>query len=348
MKTEMTGVLHSRQFRASTIAVLAAIILALGYLSTRGQPVARSSPVEKLRIALPVLPHTALVHIAAAKEYFAEEGLAVSIQPVNYGVLAIDDVLQEKADLAVTAEVPFVIAVMKGNALGMVASLASLANDNAIIARRDRGIAVPRDLVGKKIGVSFGTSGSYFLWAFLIRHKLSLPPNSIIMLVDLPPDRIVAALAAGDVGAVATWQPISFQAQAALGKNAVSFTESEAYRTTMIAFGRSEFLTGHAAAMEKLVRALLKAEQFMQSHPEETLNLVAQWLKIDVAALRPTWKQFDFRVNLLQSHLITLEDEARWAMARGYVGKRAVPNLLPHLYLDALLAVRPERVTVLH
>ena len=47
-----------------------------------------------------------------------------------------------------------------------------------------------------------------------------------------------------------------------------------------------------------------------------------------------------------QSQLITLEDEARWAMARGYVDKGPVPNFLPHLHLDALLAVQPERVTV--
>ena len=343
----MTGALHSRLFQAGAAAVLAAIILGLGYLGTRVQPVTRSTAVEKLRIALPLLPHTALVHIAVAKGYFAEERLDVSIQPADYGAQAIVDVLQEKADIAVTADVPFVIAVMNGDALGMVATLASLSNDSAIIARRDRAIAAARDLAGKKIGVSFGTSGSYFLWAFLIRHKLPLPPDSIV-LVDLPPDRIVGALANGSVDAVATWQPISFQAQAALGQNAVSFTESDAYRTTMIAFGRSEFLKGHADAMEKLVRAMLKAEQFMQSHPEETLNLVAQWLKIDVDALRPTWKQFDFRVDLLQSHLITLEDEARWAMARGYAAKGPVPNLLPHLYLDALLAVQPERVTVLH
>jgi ABC-type nitrate/sulfonate/bicarbonate transport system substrate-binding protein len=341
----MTDAVHSRLFQASAAAALAAIVLGLGYLGTRGQPLTRTSPAEKLRIALPVLPHTALVHVAAANGYFADEGLDVSILPVSHGVAAIGDVLQRKADLAVAAEVPFVISVMKGDALGMVASVVSVSNDNAIIARRDHAIAAPRDLAGKKIGVSFGTSGSYFLWAFLIRHKL--PPDSIA-LVDLPPNRIVGALANGSVDAVATWQPISFEAQAALGKNALSFTEADAYRTSMAAIGRSEFLKGHANAIEKLVRAMLKAEQFMRSRPEETLNLAAEWLKIDVDALRPTWKQFDFRINLLQSHLITLEDEARWAMARGYVAKGPVPNLLPHLYLDALLAVQPERVTVLH
>jgi ABC-type nitrate/sulfonate/bicarbonate transport system substrate-binding protein len=340
----MTGALHSRLFQASAAAALAAIVLALGYPGTRGQPVTRNFPAEMLRIALPVLPDAALVHVAAAKGYFSEEGLDVSILPVSYGVPAIGYVRQGKADIAVAAEVPFVISVMKGDALGMVASLVSISNNNAIIARRDHAIAAARDLAGKKIGVSFGTSGSYFLWAFFIRHKL--PPDSIA-LVDLPPERIVEALAKGSVDAVVTWQPISFQAQAALGKNAVSFTEADAYRTSFAAVGRIEFLKEHANAIEKLVRAMMKAEQFMRSHQEETLNLVAQWLTIDADALRPTWKQFDFRINLLQSHLITLEDEARWAMARGYAAKGPVPNFLPHLYLDALLAVEPERVTVL-
>jgi len=341
----MTGALHSRLFQASVAVALAVIVLGLGYLGTPGRPVTRNVPVEKLRIALPVLPDAALVHVAAAKGYFTEEGLDVSILPVMYGVAAIGDVLQGKADLAVAAEVPFVVSVMKGDGLGMVASLVSISNNNAIIARRDHAIAAARDLAGKKIGVSFGTSGSYFLWAFLIRNRL---PSDSITLVDLPPDRIVGALANGGVDAVATWQPISFEAQAALGENALAFTAADAYRTSFAAVGRSEFLNGHANAIEKLVRAMLKAEQFMRSHPEETLNLAAAWLKTDADALRPTWKQFDFRINLLQSHLITLEDEARWAMARGYAAKGPVPNFLPHLYLDALLAVRPERVTVLH
>ena len=340
----MTGVLHSRLFQASAAATLAVIILGLGYLGTRGQPLTRNSPIEKLRIAIPLVPHTALLYVAAAKGYFAEEGLEVTMMPTIDGKAAIDLVVQSKADLGAASDVVFVLSATKGEGLLGIAANISSSNDMAVIARRDRGISAPRDLAGKKVGVTLGAAGEYFLWAFLIRHKL--PPDSIA-LVDLPPDRIVGALANGSVDAVATWQPISLQAQAALGKNALSFTEANAYRTTMAAIGRSEFLKGHANAIEKLVRAMLKAEQFMRSQPEEALNLVAASQKIDVDALRPTWKQFDFGVNLLQSHLITLEDEARWAMARGYATKGPVPNFLPHLYLDALLAVEPERVTVL-
>jgi len=340
----MTGVSWRRPLGVSTAAALVAVVLVLGYLGLRGESVTPVLPAEKLRIALPVLPDAALVHVAAARGYLAEEGLDVSILPMSHGVAAIGAVLEGKADIAVAADVPFVILVTKGNPFAMVATLVSISNNNAIIARRDRAIATAHDLAGKKIGVTFGTSGSYFLWAFLVKHKV--PPDQVA-LVDLAPGRLQGELENGSVDAIATWLPISSQAQAALGSNALSFTDPDTYRTTFAALGRTQFLQGRSGAIEKLVRALLKAEEFMRSHPDETLVLVAGWLKIDLAALRSTWKQFDFSVNLLQSQLVTLEDEARWAMARAYAPKGPIPNFLPHLYLDALLAVRPERVTVL-
>jgi NitT/TauT family transport system substrate-binding protein len=128
----------------------------------------------------------------------------------------------------------------------------------------------------------------------------------------------------------------------------VTFYEPLAYTETFNIIGRSDFLKGHSKAIEKLVRAMLKAEQFNRAQSEEALKLVAERLKVDVNSMWPAWKDFNFKVDLRQSQLITLEEEARWAMARGYAEKGPVPDFLPHLYLDALLAVRPERVTVLH
>jgi len=97
--------------------------------------------------------------------------------------------------------------------------------------------------------------------------------------------------------------------------------------------------------VQKLVRALLKAEAFNRADPQRAQAVFAERLKVDPRALQG-WQDLDFHVDLRQSQLVTLEDEARWAMARGYADARAVPNFLPHLYLDALLAVQPERVTV--
>lgn len=344
MRIALAGILHSRLFRASAVALTVAVA-GLGYLGMRGQPLTPNAPAETLRIALPALPQHALLHVAAAKGYFTEEGLNVTFLPASHGVMALNLLAQGKADLAVAAEVPLVISVMKGDALGIAATMLRVSNMHAVVARRDRGIAAPRDLPGKKVGATFGTSGEYFLWAYLIRNKIA--PDSVT-LVDLLPGQIAPALAKGTIDAGTSWHPHVLDAQNALAENGRLFTANNVYTQSVVVVGRSEFLKGHANAIEKLVRAMLKAERFMRSHPEETLKLVAEWLKMDVEALRPVWKDLSFRVELQQSELMTLEDEARWAMARGYVPKGPVPNFLPHLYLDALLAVEPERVTVLH
>ncbi|HEY9026628.1 MAG TPA: NrtA/SsuA/CpmA family ABC transporter substrate-binding protein [Burkholderiaceae bacterium] len=332
--------------RAAALAVCMLVLLvataaALLYTPTR----APAAPLEKLTIAVASTPHAALLHLAAAKGYFAAEGLDASITPVSHGKAAIDLLAQGKADLAAAAEVPFVISVLNGQPFGIAATVVSVSNEMAVIARRDRAVAAPRDLLGKKIGVTFGTSGEYFLWAFLIRHKL--PPDQVTM-VDVPPGKMVQELMRGSVDAVSAWQPIRFQAESTLGENAAAFAEPDAYTVTHVVVAQREFLKARRTAIEKLVRALLKAEAFNRSAPNQAMAVLAERLKIDRRALQTGWDDLEFRVDLLQSQLITLEDEARWAMARGYAPRGAVPDLLASLYLDALIAVKPDRVTVVH
>lgn len=325
-----------------TSALVIAAVLAFGFAGRRGATV---PPSDHLSIALSSTPHAALLHLAAARGYFAEEGLDVKIVPVGFGKVALDLLSQGKVDLAAAAEVPIVLSVLKGDSFDIAATVVSVSTEMAVVARRDRAISAPRDLVGKKIGATRGTSGEYFLWAFLIRHKLS--PDAVT-LVDVAPNDIAGKLARGEIDAAATWQPVRFGAESALGGNAVTFTEPDAYTVTHIIAGRREYLQGHRAAIERLLRAVLKAEAFNQAQPAAALSLVASRLKIDASALQSNWQDLDFAVDLRQSQLVTLEDEARWAMAMGYAPKRTVPNFLPNLYLDALLAVRPDRVTVVH
>lgn len=334
-----------RLLRNASIAVMAlGAVLAFGWASGRW-PIGAVPPRETVRLALSSTPHAALLHLAAAKEFFAEEGLNVTVLPVSHGKAALDLLSAGKVDLAAAAEVPFVISVLQGEPVSIAASMLAVSTEMAIVARRDRGIAAPADLMGRRVGVTMGTSGEYFLWAFLIRHKLM--PDSVNM-VSLPPGQLAQQLASGAVDAAPVWQPIRLEAETALGEKAVSFTAPVAYTVTHVVVGRDTYLRSHAAAMRKLVRALLKAERFNRNHPEAALALVADRLGLDVQALRPSWQELTFRVNLLQSHLITLEEQARWAIARGHSQIGSVPNFLSHLYLDALLAEEPDRVTVVH
>ena len=330
--------------RAWLLATLAGVMAIAAYVLVWTQPLAPLA-VEKLRIALPNVPHAGLLQIAVDRGYFVEAGLDVTIVPASHGKAALEELRQGKADLAAAADVPVLLALLRGEPLAIAASVLSVSNDHAIIARRDRNILAPGDLAGKKLGVSFGTSGEYFLWAYQVRHKLV--PDAV-KLVGLPPGRIAAALASAEVDAIATWSPITAAAQNALGEGAVVFTEANAYTLNFLLVGHADFIKGHPQAMEKLLRALLKAEEFNRSQPQQALSLVAAWLRVDIEALQPNWQHFNFRIDLRQSLLLTLEDQVRWAMARGYVARGALPNLLPYFTLDALLAERPERISLVH
>ena len=138
----MTGVLGRRLFQASAAAALAAILLGLGYLSTQGPPPTRNSPAEKLRIAVSMTPHSALLFIAAAKGFFAEEGIEVTMIPTIHGKAAIELVVQGKADVGAAAEVVFVLSAIKGEGLGIAANMFSSSNDMAVIAPRDDRVVV--------------------------------------------------------------------------------------------------------------------------------------------------------------------------------------------------------------
>ena len=326
---------------AGALALILAF-LAFGWVEARHE-VRWDAPRDTVRIAVPSTPHAGLLHIAAAQGYFADEGLDVTISPVSHGKAALDQLALGKADLASAAEVPFVISVLQGEALSVAATVVNAAQDMAIIGRRDRGILVPRDLNHKKVGVSLGTSGEYFLWAFLIRHRLS--PEAITW-VDVAPPHLSKELASGTVDAIATWEPIKTAAMATLGANAVPFAEGDAYTVTHIIVGRTDYLKAQSTAMQKLLRALLKAESLVRTDPVLARNVVARQLKIAPSALAPLWNELSMRVDLRQSQLVTLEEEARWAMARGYAPPGPLPNFLSRFHLDALLALSPERVTV--
>jgi NitT/TauT family transport system substrate-binding protein len=319
-------------------AVAATVVLSVSRRTGAG-------PAIPLTIALSSTPHAALLHLAAAQGYFADEGLDVSVTLVSHGKAALDLLYEGRADLAAAAEVPFVIGVLEGRALRMVASMLASTREMAVVARRDRGIAAAADLAGKRVGVTFGTSGDYFLWALLTRNQL-LPER--VTFVHTQPDRIVAALESGAIDAAALWQPLRREAEATLGGQGVTFTAPDAYTVTHVVVGQARFLQDHAEAARRLVRALLRAEARARSEPAHAIRAVALWLRTDPAELQASWTDLRFHVDLRQSQLITWEDQTRWAMARGLAKPGPVPNFLDSLHLDALEAARPDRVTIVH
>jgi len=300
-------------------------------------------PVEKVTIAVPSLPHSSLFFVAKEEGFFREEGLDVVAAPTMYGKLALDELIAGKVDFAFCGETSLMFAVLEDAGIFVVADMMNSVKDEAIVARKDRGIVSPSDLKGRTVGFSAGTVAEYFLDIFLTVHAV---PRTSLRVVHLEPDEMGDALRTGKVDAVAIWNPYVTAFGKEFGGKGVTFYGETIYTASMLVTTKMAFAREHPEAVKKLLRSLLKAEKFMERNPKETLDIVARSLGVEKGQLASVLPLYNFRLRMGAALLTNLESQARWAIRNRLSDRKEIPNFLDFFYLDGLKAVKPDAVTV--
>jgi NitT/TauT family transport system substrate-binding protein len=303
-----------------------------------------AGPPEKITIAYTTTSTAILVYIAFAEGYFTAEGLNATPQPHAFGKLALNAVIEGTADLATAADTPIVHAVLNGKRITILAVIQTSTKNEGIIARRDLGISKPSDLTGKKFGVTLGTTSDFFADAFLLANGIG---REKVKIIDMKPDEMAAALDAGRVDAVSTFYPTLKQLERNLGGKGKVFFGEFLYTEDYCVVAGQEYIKKHPETIKKVLRALIRAETFVQRNPHEALRLVADFIKIDKTLLDEIWPNVRARVTLDQALLVDLEEQTRWALKNKLTVRKDMPNYLDFIYLDGLLAVKPEAVRIL-
>jgi sulfonate transport system substrate-binding protein len=329
---------------ADLIPLLLALISAgflIGCTKTDHKPVA---PLETTTIACAATPDSALVQVAHAQGYFLHEGLETTPQMYPYGKVALQALLDGKADFATVAETPVMFSIMKGEKIAIVATILTSGRNNAVIARKDKGIQTAYDLKLRKIGAAFGTISEFFMDSFLLAQGISRKDLTVI---NLKPEEMGDALAKGEVDAVSAFTPFITQIRKGLGGRVIFFQNEDIYTQTFNIVAMQEYVQGHPGIVRKMLRSLVTAEEFVKQHPEEAQQITAGQSRLDRDVVRELWAPETFIVTLDQSLLLALEDESRWAMKNGLVTGTTVPNYLNFIYFDGLEAVKPKAVRIL-
>ncbi|MBX9902733.1 MAG: ABC transporter substrate-binding protein [Burkholderiales bacterium] len=332
--------LLTRKLPVIAAALIAALLIAV-WVRFATQPARQP---EKLVIAHASQPSFALIYIAAARGYFEEEGLNVELQPHTLGRNALNSVIEGKADIATAFGTPVVRRIYEWVPLGIIASLHTSTRNQAIVARRDRGISTATDLEGKRIGVTLGASMEYLLHLLLAAESI---PAFSVRKISVEPENFEAAITGGEIDALVVFGAHLQSLQDKLGKERLAVFYSDLYIETSMLVGMREKLLANPVAMQRLLKAVLRAHAYIQTNPEESLEIVIRELakQYPETAIRLSWPALRFDIELDNLLLSLLTQEARWMRDAGAF-KTPVPDFRDFVMTEFLHAVKPDATTL--
>ncbi len=308
-------------------------------------PGAAKEKLEQVSIGASREIINSMTWIAKEKRYFKEEGLDVTLKPYLSGKLALSGMLDNKVQVATSAEVPVMSNLFKKQSFSIFGTIGMSDNEVKIVARRDAGINDPADWKGKRIATQKNSAVHFFLYRFLIYNDIA---ESELNISYLPPLELVPALVNGDIDAFSMREPFIQQARDQFGDNIIIFEQPGIYTKTFNLVAHDKFIRENPEAIRKMLRAFIRAEQFLKQNRRKSLEMIAKLHGVDKENLENEWDDYTFELSLYQSLLITLEAEARWAIKTGLTDKKEVPNYLNYIYLNALDELKPQALTIIH
>ena len=331
---------HSLPLFLLLLAVLV-IGLALTYLRR-----AETRPRLSLRIATAAVPFNAALVQARLDGSFAAAGLDVTWIHCESGRQALAELAAGRCDIAAAADAAVALEITRGASVRLLSSLASCVDQTSVIVRRDRGIADPVDLAGRRLALLLGSSADYMLDTLL---ELRGVPVNAVQRIDAPPGEWARMLRAGEVDGVVAWPPQADRIGKDLGGLVQHFNSGGIYRWNWLLVSASgPRPPGMEEAERRLLRVLVDASTAIRQEPERAAQRLATQLGSTPADLLEAWKDIHLATRLDQSLLMSLESQARWAMAKGYAPPGAVPNLLRIIDPVPLSSVAPGNVSLIH
>lgn len=284
-----------------------------------------------------------LVWLAKELGYLKEAGDNIALTRYSSGTITASDLLAGKLDLATSSEFAFVTDAFKRPDLRILCAI-SASRTTDFIARKDRQLNGYGDLTGKRIGITKGSIGEYFLGRTLLLNGID---RSSLNIVSLTPPEIVTALDHGSIDAGLTWEPFSYEAVQKLKDNHVVLPGQGGQDFYFLFYTTAAWLEKNKDEARRLVDALARAAEYARSKPAEAKRKLAASLDLDPVFLDYVWPKHTLELTLSQDLLRIMEDEAAWRLSEKLSDADSIPNYLDMIHRDALTRVVPDAVTLI-
>ncbi len=339
----LQAVNRKQSFLLRTVFVIFLIIGLLSSLISCSKKEQAAVPLETIRIGAFKGEFAALIWLADSEGFFVKYGLKADVTGYESGVAAVEALMAGNQDIATAADSVFVNKTFEHKT--DMAILAEIARSDsfAIVVRKDSGISAPIDLKGRRIALTSQTPSQYFLDRYLVYQHID--PRTV-MLVNLPPLKLIEAITEGSIEAVITWEPYVWQIEQKLAGKTISWPAQAEQQFHFLLISASEFTEKRPETAKKLIQALAEAEDLIRKDPIRARQILMQRLSFQEDYLAKVWSKHIIGLSLDQTLLVAMEDKARWAIMKGLVPGAKPLNYLRSIYREPLMSVRPAAVTL--
>jgi len=256
-----------KAFPASACAQYLSILCLIGIALLFGGVGAKAA--EKVTIFCGSDEHWVPFQVAKTKNFFAEQGIDAEITVFTTGATATEAFRAGRGDFIAAGDLPSAAMWKSGNVIG----LAPMSSDTEIFGIvGSKSINTPQDLKGKKVATRAGSTGEFLLYRYL--NSGGVNPSDV-NIIDLAPPEMVVSLVQGNIDAFAWLAPFTTRAMSS-NPNVKLITSAKGFANNRIVLSVTKsFHDRNPETVEKVLRALNQAIQFIQSNPEEATKIWA-------------------------------------------------------------------------
>lgn len=233
------------------------------------------STLDKLTIQLKWLPQSQFMgyYVAAAKGYYEEEGIDITILPGGSDIIPEQQVYNGVADVGVT----WVSSLMKYQSQGWeLQQVAQIFQKSALllVSKASAGINSPADLAGKKVGSWFG-GNEYEIYALLEANGLNRDSDLQLVQQDYTMNQILNNEI--DAASAMTYNEYGLLLEAGLDASELNVLDMNEEGVAMLQdclFVNSEWIAKNEDLFVRFLRASIKGWADASADPEAAGKIV--------------------------------------------------------------------------
>lgn len=301
---------------------------------------------QEIKVGFQPSPPMAILMVAKDKGFFEKQGLNVELKEFTAGKFALAAFFGGSLDFSVSGDVPPALAALQGNQFVVPAQLVQRTKSEVrVVARKDGDLNDAKSYFSakkRKLATSAGGGPEFFTYEFL--NKLGIKSDQI-EIINQKPEDMVAALTSGSVDAISMFDPVAYVAEKQMGDRGITFTDESIYSELYVIEAHTS-VKQDSAKLEKFLKALVEAEQYLKTNTDDAKNIVAKYTKLDRQTVDVVWSNTEFGVSLTPELINYWNKEAVWAKNTGKLRKDAqIPDFKDFIFSDPLKKISPAAVT---